>query len=88
MSPDIQKLQEQVAELMEWRASKEQQQISYPLDDASKYGSKGLFKVANGVKTLTQVVTDSRGDTVTVPAAYTGTKLVVIEGEQVEIPYL
>lgn len=88
MNPDIQQLQEQVAELMEWKAEKERQQITYPLDEASKTGSGALFKAGVGTKALTQVVTDSHGDTVTVPAAYAGTRLIRVEGEQIEIPYL
>lgn len=88
MNPDITKLQAQVAELMAWKAARERQQISLPLDDASKLSSGAYFRVGVGTHALTQVVTDSHGDTVTVPAAYSGTRFIIAEGEQVEIPIL
>lgn len=76
---------EQLAEMWAWYQERKRQQISFPLDEASK-NVVGTFQSSHlGSHTLTQVVTDSNGDTSTVPAAYSGT-ILLDDGK--EIPYL
>jgi spore coat protein U-like protein len=75
-------------EIYEWMQEKKKQQISYPLDDASRNALGVLSVTGNGASALTQVYTDSNTDTHTGPKAYADTLIVVFEGAQYEIPYL
>lgn len=77
----------QLKELIEWKQKHEFQQLLYPVDDASK-DALGFRYLGPGNSTLTQVYTDSRGDTVTAPKAYAGSVFVFIDGRQLEIPFI
>lgn len=78
-----------VGELHAWMQQKRQQQISYPLDEASKTSMGVPSKFGSGSKTLTQSITiPNGGGSANVPAAYSGSIVLLIEGGQYEIPYL
>lgn len=83
----LEKLQEQVAGLLEWKRQRETQQLSYPVDLASKTALGVPTGVGPGSKTLTQTI-NTAGATASVPAAYAGTVIIEIEGTQYELPYL
>ena len=81
-------LEKQVAELMAWKQQKENQQISLPLDVASR-GVIGIEPKGSGITALTQSVSVPTSPTsINVPKAYTGTELVRINGVVREIPYI
>lgn len=89
MTPEMQKMQAQIADLLQWKAARERQQISFPLDDASRNSL--------GVPTFVGAGSSDRTDTVgvaatptsiSVPAAYVGTIIISINGTQYEIPYI
>jgi len=84
---ELEHLKQQVAELLAWKAAKERQQLSFPVDDSSKAALGALIGRGNGSKTLTQMI-DTSGANATVPAAYTDTLIVEFEGAQYEVPYL
>lgn len=87
MTPEeFAQLKRDIAELKLWRAVKELQQLSYPLDEASK--SEVVTPQGAGATALTQVYTDSRGDTVTAPKAYAGSEKLLINGRIREIGYI
>jgi len=85
MQEQLIQLQIQVAELLAWKEGKDVQQISFPLDDASRNSLGVLTVEGTGSATLTQVIVTS-GPTATVPAAYTGSIVLNVEGEFVTIP--
>lgn len=78
---------EQLKEMWEWYQARKVQQISYPLDDASKASLGVPTSEGPGSTTKTQVINTS-GATATVPAAYVQTVLVRIDGTQYEFPSL
>lgn len=75
-------------EIYEWMLQKKRQQITMPLDDASRILLGAITYDGAGSTAKTQVYTDSNSDTVTAPKAYTGTLLLVIEGVRYEVPYI
>lgn len=89
MEERIKQLENQIAELIEWKRQREIQQISAPLDEASKNNLQSPTLVGAGSSSTTQNKNLS-GDpqTITVPAAYAGTIVLNINGVQYEIPYL
>lgn len=75
-------------EIYDWMIQKKRQQITLPLDDASRNLLGGVTYDGAGSTATTQVYTDSGSDTVAAPKAYTGTLLLVIEGVRYEVPYI
>lgn len=89
MEEELKQLKKQVAELLEWKRQKELQQIDFPLDQASRSVIGGAQDEGAGESSLTQVVEVASAPTnINVPAAYSGTRLIVIGGVRYEIPYL
>lgn len=89
MNPEIEQLKRQLQELLEWKASRERQQISFPLDLASKNSLGVPTSVGAGSSSLTQSVAVSSTPTnIDVPAAYAGSIIISIEGVSYEIPYI
>lgn len=94
MTPEerIKELEGQVASLMQFMQDKKRQQISLPLDEASKNvvfdGAPIGDDLGNGATALTQVYTDSNSDTHTGPKAYVDTRLIKIGTATIEVPYL
>lgn len=85
----ITQLENLVKELTDWKNKREIQQISYPLDEASKNIVGGLTYSSAGASSLTQTVNvPSTPTDISVPSAYSGTEIVVINGVLREIPYL
>lgn len=92
----IAQLQAQIADLMnkvnilmEYKEAREEQQISYPLDDASRNTLRAFTRFGPGSKTTTR--SQSIGSTptsITVPVNPTGTVIIEAEGAQFEVPYL
>lgn len=87
MEERLQQLEREIAELRAWRQLREQQQISYPLDDASRNTIGAVSGAGPGSSTLTQTI-NTAGATASVPAAYAGSIIIAVEGGQYEIPYL
>jgi len=72
---------------MAWKATKEVQQISYPLDEASRNSLGVITSDGPGTGTLTQSVTVSSTPTnITVPKAYTGSIILLTEDGAVTVP--
>lgn len=85
MTPDqLQMLQE----LYAWMQEKKNQQLSCPVDDASRNALGAVVVTGAGSTAKTQVYTDSHGDTVTAPKAYAQTFILVSNGIQYEVPSL
>jgi len=86
MTPDQ---EQKLNEIYEWMQSRKVRQLEGPVDDTS-VALLGVPKYdANGSSTLTQSVSvPSTPTNIDVPAAYTGTLILSIEGVQYEIPYL
>lgn len=75
-------------EMYSWFQERKQQQLSYPVDDASKNALGAGVVTGLGSTALTQVYVDSNSDTVTAPKEYAGTVVIVANGVQYEVPYL
>lgn len=85
MTPELEQM---VRELYAWMQERKRQQISYPLDEASRNSLGAPVYRGAGAATLTQVAVDSNGDTVTVPAAYARSLILEVDGAQFEVPSL
>lgn len=94
MNEELKQLQSQVNDLLAWKASRENQQISYPIDDASlntiaERLDTGISPKGNGSSTLTQSVNvPSTPTNITVPKGYVDTIILEIGGIGYEIPYI
>lgn len=78
-----------LTEIYGWMQERRQQQLSYPVDLASKAALGAVVKVGTGAHALTQSISvGAGGGTFNVPAAFTGTFAATVEGQQLEIPYL
>lgn len=89
MEDRLKKLEEQVATLVQWMDARKVQQLSYPVDDASKSALGVPVGRGTGNGDTTQVVSiPAGGGSATVPANPSGTVLLQIEGVVYEIPYL
>ncbi len=74
-------------ELYEWMMEKKRQQISYPLDEASRNTLRAVISNGDGSAGLTRII-NTAGATATVPSAYIGTIKLEYEGVQREVPYI
>lgn len=89
MEQEIAQLKDQIAELMAWKEQKTKQQILFPLDDASRNTIGGVIPDGAGATTKTlDLNLTGNAETITVPALYTGTILLLIDGVRYEIPYI
>lgn len=89
MEQRIRELEMMVAELIDWKRKRSVQQLSYPVDDASRNALGVATVTGRGSAALTQsVLVASTPTSINVPAAYTDTILIVSEGNQYEIPIL
>lgn len=88
MNDDLQRLQEQVAELMAWKAARMVIQLSYPVDDTSRLNLRAITTSGFGSHAKTQTITvPAGGSSFNVPAAITGTILLETSNGRFEIPY-
>lgn len=93
---EIAKLQAQVAELtlnvntlMQYMRAREIQQISFPLDDASRSTLRAFTRFGPGSTTPTRSQSiPSTPTSITVPVNPIGTVIIEAEGQQYEVPYL
>lgn len=70
-------------------AGRQEQQLSYPLDLASRSVLEEIRSEGKGSTTKTQVYTDSAGNTVAAPKAYAATWLLrLADGTLIEVPSL
>lgn len=89
MNEELQQLKLQVQELLDWKKQKEEQQITYPLDVASKNALGAPYSEGAGSTTKTQSVNVTTTPTsITVPAAYVQTFILVVNGVRYEVPSL
>lgn len=80
---------EQLQELWEWYQARKVQQLSLPVDDASRNALGAAVGVGPGSTATSQSVNISTTPmSISVPAAYAGTEILVINGVQREIPYI
>lgn len=88
MTPEIAQLQAQVAELLEWKRQRETQQLSFPVDDASRNALSVVTGNGLGSTALTQTynVIGGGGGAITGPKAYTDTIILLVDGGQYEVP--
>jgi hypothetical protein len=85
MQVKIEELTSQVEELLSWKERRETQQLSYPVDDASRNALKAVVSTGTGTSALTQILSGVPG---AVPKAYAKTFFVEIDGVLAEIPSL
>ena len=92
MNEELQQLKKQVAELLEWRADREKQQIAFPVDEITRtiLSIPNISAAGLGPTNLTQIysVTGGGGGTVTATRAYVDTILLYIDGITYEIPFV
>lgn len=76
--------------LEQWKADREHQQLVAPLDDVSRAVLHAATGLGFGSKLKTQSISvaTTPPSNITVPAAYSGTLILVIEGAQYEVPFL
>jgi len=85
---------EQLKEMWEWYQARKVQQLSYPVDDASRNALGVVTRVGPGpTSDLTDTISITIGpgggsDTADVPKAYAGSVLLNIDGANYEVPYL
>lgn len=81
---------QQFNEMYAWFQQRKQQQLSYPVDDASRNALGTPLIDGLGSISLTQVynVSGGAGGTVTAPKAYSDTFILVSGGVQYEVPFL
>ena len=76
-------------ELYTWMQARKRQQISLPLDPASKNLFAGIRDGGLGSHLLTQSISLSGvAENINVPASYAGTLFIVSDGSTYEIPFL
>ena len=80
-------LQQQIDELKARLDARDIQQLKAPLDDVSKAVVGSPISNGAGSVPLTQTI-GTAGATATVPAAYSGTRVLIIDGAPYNIPYL
>lgn len=86
MNPDDKR---KLDELYAWMKARKVQQLSKPVDDASKNVLGAAFRRGNGSHDLTDTITiGAGGGSASVPAAYSGTVIFLADGITFEIPYL
>ncbi len=86
MTPDERQM---LTDLYQWMKEKKIQQLSLPVDDASRAALGAVTGRGPGSTTKTQTVAvSSTPSNITVPAAYVKTVVVEIDGTQYEIPSL
>lgn len=82
-------LEKKVNEMYEWFQARKVQQLSYPVDEASKNAISAVQKFGVGSSDLTDtVIVGPGGATFDVPKAYAGSIVVSVDGENYEIGYL
>lgn len=77
-------------EVYDWVQARKQQQIAYPLDEASEQTineKSSIRPLQVGSASLTQSYTVVTG-AITGPKAYAGTEIIIINGRNREIPFL
>lgn len=90
MTPEqrITQLEVLVAELSQWKLNKERQQLSFPVDEASKASLGAGIVTGAGSTSKTQTYTTSDSATVVAPKAYSQTFILLANGTQYEVPSL
>ncbi len=80
---------QQLNDLIAWKAARESQQISNPLDETSRRLLRVVSTSGQGSTTKTQTVSvPSTPTNITVPAAYVGSLIVETPDGRFEIPYI
>lgn len=89
MEEQLKQLQTQVAELLEWKRQKTQQQIAYPLDTTSETIIGSAKYEGTGTSALTQSISLSgNAENINVPAAYQDTAILLIGSTRIEVPVI
>lgn len=89
MQAQIAALTRQVGELMEYKAARQEQQISYPVDDASLNTLGAYHRIGLGQTSPTHTITiPVGGGSATVPTNPVGSVIMMAQGERVEVPVL
>lgn len=78
----------QFQEMYQWFQQRKVQQLSLPVDDASRNALGAIVASSGAQSTLTQDYTTSDAATVTAPKAYAGTIFILKDGTTYEVPYL
>lgn len=82
-----------LSEIYNWMKARQVQQLSYPVEDATLHALRErlpyLEWYATGATAQTQSLNlTGNVQVIDVPAAYTGTEVVIINGNRREIPYI
>lgn len=76
---------QQFKDLLAWKAERETNQISSPLDDTSRLVLRAITTQGLGSSALTQTISTS-GATATVPSAYVSSVIIETPDGRFEIP--
>jgi hypothetical protein len=87
MNERIKQLEQQVSELLAWKAERERQALPFDLDDASKAAIGAARKDGNGSTSLTQTYSVG-GGAITGPKAYVSSRILDLGDERVEVPII
>lgn len=79
----------QLQEVYEWMQQRKFQQLSYPVDNASRDALRAVVGNGPGTTPLLQSISLSgNAQSINVPAAYQKTVVIIVDGAQYEIPSL
>ncbi len=82
-------LEEDMQVFTEWKKAREIQQLTNPVDAASINSLGAAVSVGPGsIAKIQSIVVGSTPATISVPAAYIGTEILLINGALREIPYI
>jgi len=90
MEKRIAHLEALVAQLTQWQGDRKRQQLTFPLDRTSKNIMGAYTREGVGSSTLTQNynVSGGAGGSVTGPKAYVTSRVIIAEGERIEVPVI
>lgn len=83
----IQTMQAQIADLTQRLNARDHQQLVAPVDDVTKAVIGAALGNGPGSSSLTQII-GTAGPTATVPAAYQGSRIILLDDSQYEVPYI
>lgn len=86
----LQKVAPDIMPLLDWYHAREIQQISFPIDEASKNVLNAVTPEGNGTSTLTQSysVSGGGGGSITGPKAYVTSVFIRVDGRILEVPVI
>lgn len=89
LTEQLSTMSDQLTGVLQYIEDRQEQQIVGPVDAASKASLGVITKVSDGSSAKTQTVSITLVPTsISVPAAYVGTLIMLADGGQYEVPYI